>query len=182
MNEKIEPQTPGLRIVGTEPQCRTIMRARGVYREIELWLRSQPTPIDIDDLREVLMNKTGVVAPHRVLIDAITFVRRTRGADEAVRSRSQYERTLRLLELFQFILPPKVKREVYEPQFNDLLEDFLIKAQKYDTKWASRWLRSCFVMRAFSTVIGSLWAALGSKVGNVFLAFLPEPLRKILGK
>lgn len=93
-----------------------------------------------------------------------------------------HARALRLLELFQFVLPPKVQREVYEPAFNDLLEDFLIKARTYNTNWACRWLKLCFVVRAGWMVVGSLWQMFGSVIGKCVLVLVPEQLRKYLNK
>ncbi len=42
-------------------------------------------------------------------------------------------------ELFQFILPHKIRHEAFEPAYNEIKKDYLL-AQLYRGKWAKRWL------------------------------------------
>jgi len=80
-------------------------------------------------------------------------------------------------QLFRFILPRKTQIELYEPLYNEFLEDFLI-ARRYKSKAAQRWLRLCFACRTVSMVVGCFWVMCGSKLRRVLLAFLPEALRR----
>ena len=84
---------------------------------------------------------------------------------------------LHFWELFKFILPPKTRTEVYEPLYNEFLEDYLV-SRVYKSKYAKRWLKFCFVTRTGIMVAGCLRVSCSAKLRLAFLAFLPESLRR----
>jgi UDP-N-acetylmuramyl pentapeptide phosphotransferase/UDP-N-acetylglucosamine-1-phosphate transferase len=87
-------------------------------------------------------------------------------------------RVLAWWELFQFILPSKIRREVFEPAHNDLKEDYLT-AKKYQSKWATRWIAFCFICRTVYMVTECLWVAVGVKLEKLILLIVPEAVRRI---
>jgi hypothetical protein len=82
-------------------------------------------------------------------------------------------------ELFQFILPPKTRREAFEPAYNDLKEDYL-KAQAYKSKWAKWWLCFCFILRTTFMVGDCFRVFFDVKMKNILLVLVPLAVREIV--
>jgi len=78
---------------------------------------------------------------------------------------------------FQYILPPKTRREAFEPAYNDIKSDYLISLQ-YRSKWVRRWFCFCFICRTFFMVGECFWVAGGGKLKKLVLVFIPEAVRK----
>src|SRR6266545_2161218 len=53
----------------------------------------------------------------------------------------------RFWRLFSYLLPRKTRERVFEPAYQELLEDYLTTHGKYRTKWAKRWLTFCYTFR-----------------------------------
>jgi hypothetical protein len=68
----------------------------------------------------------------------------------------------RLWALFPFILPRNVRERVYEPAHQEVLEEY-IKARKYRTKWAGRWITFAFTIKTIRMVCQSLNACIGDQ-------------------
>lgn len=82
-------------------------------------------------------------------------------------------------EFFQFILPPKTRREAFEPAYNEIKKDYLL-VQKYQSKWAKRWLCFCFLCQT-SYMIGDCFRVLiGSKVKSLLLLLVPAGVRELV--
>lgn len=82
-----------------------------------------------------------------------------------------------LWELFSFILPGKVRREAFDPAFNDMLKDY-VRARKFRGKWTLRWLAFAFTVRSLLMVLDCFRVMLQSGAGKILLNFLPDVLRK----
>jgi hypothetical protein len=78
--------------------------------------------------------------------------------------------------LFKFLLPRKICDESFEPDYNDLLEDYLL-VRRYRSSWARRWLKLCFVVRAISIIVACLWVLCGSKLRSLAMMLVPESVR-----
>jgi hypothetical protein len=98
------------------------------------------------------------------------------------------EKSFEPLELFQFLLPRKVKTKIYEPALNDLKEDFLIKAHKFAERMhvdspheyhrKIRFLRFCFRFRSTLMVGECLWEMFGSLARKILMVLVPEGIRE----
>ena len=84
---------------------------------------------------------------------------------------------LRFWELFSFMLPPKLRREVYEPAYNDLLADFLI-ALRYRSKWAKRWLWLCFRARTGYMVAECIRVCISAKLRKLIVDSVADLFRR----
>jgi len=69
----------------------------------------------------------------------------------------------RTLELLSYILLPKTRKEVFEPRYNEILEDYICAKKKFDSKWEIRWLTFWFCVHTVLLVFGSIKARLGDK-------------------
>ena len=85
---------------------------------------------------------------------------------------------LRTWELFSFCLSRKTKRDVFEPLFNELKENYLL-AQRFRGVWAKRWLKFCFTLKTITMVCGCLRVTISSKLARLLLSFVPESVRKL---
>lgn len=86
-------------------------------------------------------------------------------------------RVLKFGELFAFLLPPKIRREAYEPAYNDLLADFLL-ARRYKSLWARRWLLFCFLVRTGWMIAESFRVMFGQKLRKMLWDSFVELLRR----
>jgi len=87
----------------------------------------------------------------------------------------------RLWRLFPFILPRKVRREVYEPACWELIEDYLEAQRLATTPWARRWLTFALTVRTIGLVLGSLHAAVGDRVVTFAGKLMGEAAKRLLG-
>jgi len=85
----------------------------------------------------------------------------------------------RFWELFPFLLSPKARREVYEPAYNDFLQDFLI-ARRFKTKKARQWVNFCFFCKTCFMVADCFRVMFTSKIGQFLLGAVPESIRRFL--
>jgi hypothetical protein len=69
----------------------------------------------------------------------------------------------RLWTMFSFILPRKVRNEVFEPALEELKEDFLVARKLRSTRGQRRWLTICFTVRTIILVAQSIRAWLGDR-------------------
>jgi hypothetical protein len=87
--------------------------------------------------------------------------------------------------LFPFILPRRLREQVYEPSYQELLEDYHVARRSYRTKWARRWLTFCFTLRTLVLVAQCFGALLSDRGWQVlkwtlFLLFGEEAVRRVL--
>lgn len=80
------------------------------------------------------------------------------------------------LELFRFILPRKVQQECFEPALNDILIDH-VRARKFRSKWARRWINFAFAVRTLFMVFDCLRVMFQCGTGRIILGLLPEQFR-----
>ena len=78
--------------------------------------------------------------------------------------------------MFSFMLPRKAQREVFEPAYNDLLEDY-VRARRFRGRWARRWLAFAFTVRSLLMVADCLRVLLQSGAGKILVSLLPEAWR-----
>jgi len=80
---------------------------------------------------------------------------------------SKWIRTLarpRTLELLSYILLPKARKEVFEPRYNEILEDYVCAKKKFDSKWEIRWLTFWFCVHTVLLIFGSINARFWDKL------------------
>jgi len=87
----------------------------------------------------------------------------------------------RVWHLFPFILPRKVRREVYEPACEELKQDYIEAQSLATTPWARRWLTFAFTVRTVGLVLGSLHAAVGDRVVTFIAKLMGEATKRLLG-
>jgi hypothetical protein len=80
--------------------------------------------------------------------------------------------------LFSFVLPRSTRDRVFEPSFQELMEDYLATRGAYRTKWARRWLKFCFTLRTALMVGSCLRAWITDRGVAALLWFLPGPVRE----
>jgi hypothetical protein len=86
-----------------------------------------------------------------------------------------------LVELFSFVLPPKARREIFEPAYNDMKGDFLKALRRFNGRGQRRWLMFWFVVHTSFMIVNCFWVMCGTKVKRVLLALLPEGFRRPFG-
>jgi hypothetical protein len=60
----------------------------------------------------------------------------------------------RLWDLLRFVLGRRLREQVFEPAYNDLLADHLAaRAAPYQTPWAQRWIKVCFGLRTARLIV-----------------------------
>jgi hypothetical protein len=99
---------------------------------------------------------------------------KTQGAPQAIDAPGGLPRFWRL---FSYLLPRKTRDRVFEPNYQELLEDYLTRG-KYRTKWAKRWLAFCFTFRTILMVLGCFRAMLADKAIALLARLVPEPLKR----
>ncbi len=83
----------------------------------------------------------------------------------------------RFWELFSYILPHGVRKRVFEPAFNEMIEDYLETRGRYRTRWAKRWLTFAFTFRTALMVFDCFRALLTHRAFRFVSHLLPEPIR-----
>jgi hypothetical protein len=95
-------------------------------------------------------------------------------SDQTAQSLSQ-SRFPRMWQLFPFLLSREVRERVYEPSYQDLLEDYVRAQALRTTKMARWWLWACFSIRTIGLLAGSIGAATGVKfwrIAGIVMVFL----------
>ena len=83
----------------------------------------------------------------------------------------------RVWVLLGFLLGKRIRKQVYEPYQQELLEDYT-RAKKYRrSSWARRWLGLCFTIRTLGVLVECIRVALLSKTGRFLLKLIPGPVR-----
>lgn len=78
-------------------------------------------------------------------------------------------------ERLRFITGGKLRKQVFEPAYNDLLSDHLTtQAVRFQTPWTRRWIKFCFGARTAWLVVEC--AAVGLR-GTVGMFLLPQSVR-----
>lgn len=88
-----------------------------------------------------------------------------------VRRRTLFSQLPRVWELFQFLLPKKIREKVYEPAHQDLLQHHLL-ARRYRGRWSRRWLTFAFILRTVVLFLQSVRAWVVSELIKVFPSFV----------
>jgi hypothetical protein len=157
-------------------------KGRGPYREeLERLLRELfPTGADAGETRVVLViwkNVVALGAPPRacaVMVRQRYLEARRRPAEEGRLPRNGFPRWWRL---FSFILPRDFRLRVFEPLFQELLEDYA-EARSCRTKWGCRWLALCFSWKTVRMVLSCLHEMVKDRTVAWLLRWIPEPLKK----
>jgi len=82
----------------------------------------------------------------------------------------------KIWERFSSILPRRLRREAFDPAFNDMLEGYM-RAQKFLGKSGRRWLAFGFTARAILIVLDCIRVMLTSGVARLLVGALPESFR-----
>jgi hypothetical protein len=82
----------------------------------------------------------------------------------------------RIWEQFSFVLPARVRREVFDPTFNDMLEDYM-GVQKSVGQNARRWVPIAFTVYTVFIAVDCLRVLMTRGAGRLLLGFVPESLR-----
>ena len=69
----------------------------------------------------------------------------------------------RIWRLFGFLLPRRVRQEVFEPAQEEMKEDYLRALRPLCTRGEARWLTMCFSFRTMVVVFQSAGAAIGDR-------------------
>jgi hypothetical protein len=88
-------------------------------------------------------------------------------------------RIIAFVELFQFILPRTIRREAFEPAYNEIKKDYLL-AQQYKSKWAKRWLCFCFICQTTYMIGDCFRVFFGSKLKSLLLLLVPVGVRELI--
>ena len=75
----------------------------------------------------------------------------------------------RLWYWFRFLLPGRVQDRIFEPLFQEFLEDYTLAKAQCRTPWEARWITFCFTCRTAFMVTQCLFATIWDmKVGWFF--------------
>lgn len=88
---------------------------------------------------------------------------------------------LRLPELGSYLLPPKVRRENFEPAFHDIKGDFLKAQKRFTSRRERQWLSFCFGLHTSVLVCQSAWAALSDRAKRALLRWFRNDWRNWWG-
>lgn len=86
-------------------------------------------------------------------------------------------RMLHFCELFAFVLTHKTRREVFEPFFEEMKQDYLVMRALVITSLGRKWLNFCFGWRTFWMVLDCLRVGFASKSVGVVMKFVPPSWR-----
>lgn len=82
-------------------------------------------------------------------------------------------------ELLGFALPWKMREEIFEPTYNELLTDYLsTRSSYYQTPVARYWLSLCFTFRTIALVVECLFVGSRDRLWSFALALIPPALRQ----
>lgn len=82
-----------------------------------------------------------------------------------------------LLHLFSFILPHRVRKQAFDPPYEELVADWLI-AKRYKGKCARCWLTFAFLVRTILMLLDCFRVFLADKKFGIFRDMLPEPVKR----
>ena len=83
-------------------------------------------------------------------------------------------RSERVWDLAQFLFCPKTRREIYDPNVEELREDLFIAAAKCTTLSQFRWVQFCIALRTTILICNCIRAATSASFGR----FVPAALRQ----
>jgi hypothetical protein len=89
-------------------------------------------------------------------------------------------RVFRFIELLSHVVPTRIRRESFEPAYNDEKADYLKSRVQYKSKAARRWLAFCFGLHVALMVVQCLWRMCGDFLEQPLLSLLPDLLRRLL--
>jgi hypothetical protein len=84
----------------------------------------------------------------------------------------------RLWRLFSLCLPHSTRERVFEPLFQEFLEDYQTFRRRCRTKAERWWLAFCFTLKTVGMVGGCLWNWFGQKAACFAMPFLPHLVRE----
>lgn len=84
----------------------------------------------------------------------------------------------RFWELFQYILPKRIREKVYEPGHNELLDDYLLTRRKFRTWFARAWLNFCFTLRTLLLILDCWRVLLAEKSIGFLWMGVPERVKQ----
>jgi hypothetical protein len=96
---------------------------------------------------------------------------------ETIQAQADFER----VKLLSYILPPTLRRNVFEPSFNDIKSDFVKARRRYSSNGQRRWLMFCFGLHTSILVSQCVWATLSDKTKRIIFKLVPEVLRRWWG-
>jgi hypothetical protein len=77
---------------------------------------------------------------------------------------------LRVWDLLQYLVPHKVRWEVFTPCREELERDYLTAMRKYRSPLARKWLQFCFLIRTLLMIVGCYKANQLDKLSRFSLA------------
>jgi len=83
----------------------------------------------------------------------------------------------RLWRLFSYALSHRTRRRMFEPAYNELLDDYL-STWKEQSKWARRWLTIAYTLRTIVMVVDCLSIAMRDRAFRLLSGFLPNWVRE----
>jgi hypothetical protein len=86
----------------------------------------------------------------------------------------------RFWRLFSYLLPSSTRARVFEPAYQELLEDYVTTRKLYRTKAARRWLFVCFTFRSVLMVVRCFLELGKSKAVRLLLSLVPGRLKEWL--
>jgi hypothetical protein len=80
--------------------------------------------------------------------------------------------------LFSYVLPRPLREKVFEPAYNDLVQDFVLTRRKYRNKWVKRWLGLCYTFRTMLMVADCCRVGSLGKIVDLIAKLIPSPLMR----
>jgi hypothetical protein len=86
-----------------------------------------------------------------------------------------------LIELFSFILPQKIRSNIFEPAYNDEKADYLDARHRYQSSFAGLWLSFWFSAHVVLMVAQCICGMCSERIKRAVLNVLPDVFRKLGG-
>jgi len=162
------------------------VEARAILWHSGEFLISQCSPAEIETFRGIL-EKEPLSNEMLARARGLNLTLRSHATDpekaaDRIAAEAPSDGLPRFWRLFSYLLSRKSREELFEPAYNDMLQDYLETRGQYRTKWAKRWLKLVFTLKTVSMVCGCMRAALVEKGKNAILCLLPGPFRQWLAR
>lgn len=85
-------------------------------------------------------------------------------------------------QLFSLLLPRKVRTEIYDPAYNDMLVDHLLALKKYRGKWVRLYLLFAFGIRTIFMITDCVRVSAQDKTFQLIKSFFGSAISQLLRK
>lgn len=98
---------------------------------------------------------------------------------ESPRKRLTIPNVIHAWQLFSFLLSQKIRERVFEPAFEDALQQYVrSRLPEFQSKWQQRWITACFVVKSILLVFDSCRVASIAATLGALLWLVPPAIKE----